>query len=281
MKKYFLLIFFLPSVALAQLKLEELQQGVYRFQNKAHFSVVIEGEKSLFVADPLEEKGAKWLKRELRKRFPNKPIKYLFYSHNHWDHVAGGQFLADKETIIISQIEAAKELRRQKAPTKYPMLSFKKQINIDLDGLELNLIYFGRNNGRGNSIVLVPEKKFLFGVDWVLLKRLPWIELYYYDIDGMINSLTELLRYDFKQVSPGHSVVGTKKDLEEFYHYLVDLRSAVLTGMIAGKTRDELMNSIKLPKYKHFAKYKEWLKPNIKGVFDQMERASGRYGQLK
>ncbi len=72
-----------------------------------------------------------------------------------------------------------------------------------------------------------------------------------------------------------------KQDLREFYQYLVDLRAAVLKGMNQGLTLQQMQERSKLKKYRHFAKYNEWLKMNIKGAYQVMEGASGRYGQTK
>ncbi|TNE50170.1 MAG: hypothetical protein EP343_09575 [Deltaproteobacteria bacterium] len=110
---------------------------------------------------------------------------------------------------------------------------------------------------------------------------MPWKELYYYDLDSMIQSLHKLLRYDFKMVAPGHSVVGNKQDLRECYQYLVDLRVAVLKGMNQGLTLQQMQERIQLKKYRHFAKYNEWLNMNIKGAYQAMERALERFGQTK
>ena len=280
-KSILLLCLLFSSYSYGQYSIKKLRDNIYRFQNKAHFSIFIVGEKNLFLTDPLGAEAAKWLKKEIKEKFGKRNIQFVFYSHNHWDHIAGGEVFKEASTIFISHEKAREEMLRQAAPTEIPNLTFSDKQTVFFEGMEIQLLYFGRNNGRGNSAMFIPSKKFLFAVDWVLLKRLPWVEMYYYDVDGSIDSLTEVLKLDFDLVSPGHSVTGTKKDLIEYKGYLTGLRSKVLKGMSEGKTLKELQKSITMPKYKSYAKYKEWLKPNIKGVFDQMERASGRYGQEK
>ncbi len=278
-----ILFFFvlISSSAFANYSISKLRDNIYRFQNKAHFSIFIVGEKNVFLTDPLGSDAAKWLRKEISNKFGKKNIQYVFYSHNHWDHIAGGEEFQDENTTYISHFKARDEMVRQDAPTKIPNLTFKEQMTIYFEGLEIQFLYFGRNNGRGNSAMFIPSKKFLFAVDWVLLKRLPWVEMYYYDIDGSIDSLNEVLKLDFNLVSPGHSVIGSKNDLIEYKGYLTGLREKVLKGMRSGKSLKDLQENITMPAYKDYAKYNEWLKANIKGVFDQMERASGRYGQEK
>lgn len=265
--------------AYAENKIIQLRDNIYRVQSDNHFSIFILGKKKVFLTDPLGEKAAKWLLAEIKRKFGARKIEYVFYSHNHWDHVGGGEVFDKGNPTFISHAKAKEDLVRQKAPTKIPNLTFSKKMEIDFEGEKIELIYYGRNNGRGNSVLYMPEKKFLFAVDWMLLKRLPWVEMHYYDLDGMIDSLREVLKLDFDLVSPGHSVVGDKSDAREFLAYLTELRAEVLKAMTDGKSLEQMQEEIKMSKYKHFAKYKDWLKANIKGVYQQMEQASGRYGQ--
>ena len=216
------------------------------------------------------------------KRFGKKPVRYLIYSHNHPDHISGGQGLVDAGTQVIAHRRADNDMRRNQVSTVYPTLTFTDVLKFQFEGTEIELRYFGENNGAGSITVFIPEKKFLFGVDWVLVKRLPWKEMYNYDFEGMIESLERLLSlYDFDMVAPGHSVVGKKSDLKQFHNYLKDLRQEVLAGMKKGLSLKQMQDQISLKKYKHFAMYKEWRKMNIKGAYDQLTQLSGRYGQPK
>ncbi len=205
----------------------------------------------------------------------------LVYSHNHPDHIAGGEGLRDSETQVIAHSLAAEDIIRNRVATTSPNLSFTDQLTIQFEDRSVELRYYGVNNGAESIALFVPDAKFLYVVDWIVLKRLPWMELYYYNLDGMIASIRSVLQLDFAKVSPGHSVVGNKDDVREFLGYLEDLRSAVLKGRNEGKTLPELQKSIKLEKYSSFTKYSEWLPLNIKGAFDQIAQKSGRYGQDK
>src|ERR1700683_2383343 len=42
---------------------------------------------------------ALWLKAEMARRF-NVPVKYVIYSHSHWDHASGGAVYADTARFI-------------------------------------------------------------------------------------------------------------------------------------------------------------------------------------
>lgn len=261
--------------------ISEIGNGIYRFQNDTHYSVFIVGKKGLLMTDPINADAARWLRAEIDRRFGKLPVQYLVYSHNHGDHVFGGEVWKDPATRVIAQRKAAADLRRNRAPTALPDLTFDDRLQIDFEGRAVELRYHGPNNGAGSISLYVPDAKFLFVVDWIVLGRLPWMELYYYDLDGMIDSLHQALALDFTLVAPGHGAVGGKSEVREFLAYLEDLRGAVLDGMNAGKSLARLQQEIRLEKYAGYAKYREWLPLNIKGAYEQLARTSGRFGQEK
>lgn len=260
-------------------EITELGDNIYRFRDNKHFSIFIVGKSSVLLTDPINQDAAVWLRREIERRFGKRRIAYVIYSHNHWDHVSGGEAFADDGTQFIAHELAAGDLKRNQAPTRIPNVTFSDRLTLDFEGRTIELTYYGPNNGAGNISLYVPDAKFLFVVDWIVLKRLPWREMYHYDLDGMIASLREVLKLDFKLVSPGHSVTGTKADVADFLTYLTALRAGVLKGMNEGKSFEEVQATLRFPAYKGYAMYDEWLKLNIKGAWDQLARTSGRFGQ--
>src|SRR5207253_692956 len=60
------------------------------------FMVTPEG---IVLVEPIGTEFATWLKGELARRF-NVPVKYVIYSHSHWDHASGGAVYADTARFI-------------------------------------------------------------------------------------------------------------------------------------------------------------------------------------
>jgi len=63
------------------------------------FLVTPEG---IVLADPLTVDFAAWLKEQIDERF-KVPVRYVIYSHSHWDHVEGGAVFAPTALFIAQE----------------------------------------------------------------------------------------------------------------------------------------------------------------------------------
>ena len=255
-------------------KIENVQGDVYRFVDDRHRSVFLVTDEGILLTDPLNESAAKWLKREVKKRF-DVPIKYVVYSHNHSDHIYGAKVFNNPETTFVAHELAKQDIQITKADTVLPDITFKENMVITLGGHAIELRYHGPNDGRGSISMLFQPEKLLFVVDWVVVGRMPWQKLWSYDIQGMINSTKQVIELDFDVFVGGHADLGKKSDVERYLNYLEALYAAVVDGIHAGKSLEELKQSIKLDTYNNFKQYDEWLPLNIEGVYERLMEESG------
>ena len=72
---------------------------LYRAQNNNHNSVFLVTPEGIIVVDPLNPEFAAWLEEELNQRF-GVPVRYVIYSHHHWDHASGGGVFADTADFV-------------------------------------------------------------------------------------------------------------------------------------------------------------------------------------
>jgi glyoxylase-like metal-dependent hydrolase (beta-lactamase superfamily II) len=75
---------------------------LYRFGNGAWHGIFLVTDDGIILADPISPQIATWLKDELDARF-DVPVKYVIYSHSHWDHVEGGEVFRDTATFIAHE----------------------------------------------------------------------------------------------------------------------------------------------------------------------------------
>jgi len=145
---------------------------LYRFRNAGHFSVFLVTPAGIIATDPINAEAARWLKQELARRF-NQPVKYLIYSHDHSDHISGGEVFAD--TAVVTAHENAKEkIIGEKRPTAVPQIAFSDRMTIELGGKQVELIYVGRNHSDNSIVMHFPAERVLFAVDFIPVESLPF-----------------------------------------------------------------------------------------------------------
>jgi hypothetical protein len=79
---------------------------------------------------------------------------------------------------------------------------------------------------------------------------------------------------EFETFIGGHGPVGVKGDVDDGMAYLEEMRAAVLKGLEAGQSVEQLSASIMMPKYKDWAAYEQWRALNVQGMARSL-KASG------
>ncbi len=246
--------------------IEPVAQDLYRVTSGHYHTMYWVTPAGIVLFDPIDADTARWLKAEVAERHAA-PVRYVIYSHNHPDHVYGGEVFDDPRTIFIAHERAREDLVRTRAATRIPELAFSDQLTLNLDGKTLRLRYHGPNNGRGSISIHFVDARVMFVVDWIVLGRMPYRDLPGYDIDGMIRSTREVLTLDWDTLVGGHAQIGDRKAVERYLAYLEALYTAVRDGMLAGKPLEDLQKEIRLDEFKDLANYEAWLPLNIAGVY--------------
>jgi hypothetical protein len=112
-----------------------------------------------------------------------------------------------------------------------------------------------------------PAEHTVFAVDIVAVKRLPYQDFPDADMAGWIATLKALEAMDFDILAPGHGALGGKADLADHRRYLETLRDQVKAGMAAGKSVDELKQTVTMSDYASWGMYKEWREANVAGMY--------------
>jgi glyoxylase-like metal-dependent hydrolase (beta-lactamase superfamily II) len=79
--------------------IELISGSVYTATNNNHRTVFLVTPEGIILGDPINADFSKWLKAELATRF-KVPVKYVVYSHHHWDHASGGEVFADTAQFV-------------------------------------------------------------------------------------------------------------------------------------------------------------------------------------
>jgi glyoxylase-like metal-dependent hydrolase (beta-lactamase superfamily II) len=248
--------------------------NVYLFRYGGHQAIFIVTPQGVIVTDPISYLRPAKPYIDAIKAVTDKPIKYVIYSHHHYDHIAGGQPFKELGATFIAHRRAKErflELKKQNAlpgDVVMPDEVVDGKKTIKLGGTTLELIYVGRNHSDNSLVMRLPKEKLVFAVDFAPIETIQFRNI----PDNaspleFIDSLKKLAALDWERLIPGHPYAGgrfgTKKDVEDDIAYMEDLSAEVKKAADAGKCFDTAMKEVKLPKYEKWANYETGLPANV------------------
>ena len=236
--------------------------NVYVFRHGNHQAMFVVTSAGVIATDPVAygrpQGGAAYVD-EIRK-VTDKPIKYLIYSHHHYDHIAGGQAFKDAGAKLVAHKRAKERLARLNDPaTPLPDELVDKKRVIKLGGTTLELTYHGLNHSDSTLLMRLPKEKLIFLVDVVPVGSVPgrgMIDFYPLEAE---KSIAEVLKLDWERMIPGHpgpgGRLGTKDDMRNLLTFLQDASETVKVAAREGKCWDTTEKEVKLPKYETWPGY--------------------------
>lgn len=261
------------SQALAQappFETRKITENVYIFRYGGHQSMFVVTPDGVIASDPigyLRPQAVTTYIAEIRK-VTQTSVKYVIYSHHHYDHIAGGKPFKDLGATFIAHRNAKTRLEALRYPDAViPDVAVDTLHIIELGGVRVELHYVGRNHSDNSLVMLVPKDKILFAVDFIPIDTVQFRNMPDGYLPDWFGSLDRVIAMDWDRMIPGHPYaggrLGTKDDVRNLKQYMTDLSDAVRQAADQGKCWDGAMQEIKLPKYERWAGYAQFLPGNI------------------
>ena len=254
-------------------EITKLADDVYIFRHQFHQAVFITTPKGVIVTDPISADAAAWLNVEIKK-LTDQPVRYVIYSHHHNDHITGGSVFAGQAIFVSHALARPNILEAADPTTPVPDLTFTDRLSIDLGGTQVELIYTGKNHSDNSVVMLLPQRKLLFAVDFIPVETVAYRTLNSDYPDEWIESLKKVEQLDFEVLVPGHGKIGRKDHVRLFRGYLEDLRAAVLEHVKQGRSLEETKQAVRLPKYEQWQRYADWLPENVEGMYRYLSQVN-------
>jgi len=248
----------------------KVTDNVYLFRYGGHQAIFVVTPAGVIATDPiayLRPQAATTYIDEIRK-VSQAPIKYVVYSHHHYDHIAGGKPFKDVGAVFVAHRNAKMHLEQLKNPdVVMPDEVVDGSRVLELGGVKVELHYVGRNHSDNSLVMLIPKDKLLFTVDFIPIQTVQFRDMPDGFLPDWFDSLDRVLALDWDRMIPGHPYAGgrfgTKDDVRELKQYMMDLSDAVKVAANQGKCFDAAMKEIKLPKYEKWGNYEQFLPGNI------------------
>jgi hypothetical protein len=164
-----------PSAAYAQFsesfdKPQETAQiagGLYAFRQGAYRSIFLVSDTGVIVTDPSNPRFAKAYRKEI-DRITDKPVKYLVYSHSHWDRTAGGRIFKEEGARFVAHEQCVVNLRQTPHPDVImPDITYADTYSVRVGNQALDLYYFGPSHDTCMSVIVAQPANMMFIVNIV------------------------------------------------------------------------------------------------------------------
>ena len=237
--------------------------NVYIFRNGNHQSMFIVTSDGVIATDPVaygRPTGGQTYLDEIRK-VTDKPVKYLLYSHHHFDHIAGGKAFKDAGATVVAHHRAKERLAVLKDPhTVLPDEAVSdKGRTITLGGTAVEMTYHGLNHSDTTLVIRLPKEKIIFVVDTIPVGAVPgrgMIDFHPLESETFIK---QVLAMDWERLIPGHpgpnDRLGTKKDAQDQLEFLQDASAEMKKLAQDGKCWEPAEKEFKLTKYESWPGY--------------------------
>ena len=244
--------------------------NIYIFRYQGHQAMFIVTPEGVIATDPIgryRPQAVTAYMDEIRK-ITSAPIRYVIYSHHHYDHIAGGKPFKDAGATFVAHKRAKERLAELNFPDITPVdEAVDGQRTITLGGTTLELIYVGRNHSDNTLLMRLPKEKLIFAVDFLPINSVNWRNMPDSWPFEWEDGIKKVLALDWDRMIPGHpgpgGRLGTRDDVSNLLAYMQDLAAEVKKAADAGKCMDTAIREVKLPKYATLNNYENWLPMNV------------------
>jgi cyclase len=227
-------------------------------------NVIIEMKDYMIVVDANYPSGARAAMTDV-KRLSSKPVRYVFDTHHHGDHLYGNVLWTQAGATTLAFKGVGQELKRFE-PGRWQADAKERQDirDLHLDGPEppkqdinedifvlndgsrkVEFRHFGWAHTRGDGLVYLPKEQVLCAGDVVV--NGPYNNVNDAYIENWPTVIRAAEKLKVKYVLPGHGLPGGRDLLTGQEQFITELFKAVRDGANQGKKVAELQTSIQLP----------------------------------
>ena len=176
------------------------------------------------------------------------PVKYVFNTHHHPDHVGTNQKFIDAGAQVVA-LEALKTRMASDPRTKdipgLPTMTFAKDYVLKFGGAEVQAHSYGRGHTGDDTMVYFPDLKVVMVSDQIS-NATPIVD---FANGGSAVEWTQILdgvlKLDFEMAIPGRGEPKTRAEVQAFRDKFATLVSRATEAIKGGATRDSLAMQVK------------------------------------
>jgi len=207
----------------------------------------------------------------------DQPVRYVVYSHQHWDHIAGGGIFRDEGAHFVSHANCLAHFRDLPNPDiVMPDITFTgPRYDLKLGNHVLVLRYLGLNHGDCLVVMTPDHVNVPFIVDLATAGGMPYPIMADYSLHNWVRSLRELESWDFKEYVGGHGIpLAPKSRITERREYLEALITETKRELDAGTPQEKIPDVVAArlePQFHDLRQYDDKVRDNVRRVLTYYE----------
>ena len=253
-------------------------------------NTIIEMKDYLIVVDANFPSGARGAMADA-KRISTKPVKYVFDTHHHGDHLYGNVIWTQAGATTLAFKGVGEELKRVEPARWLDTSKTRKDVAETNQGgpeppkqdiNEANYVlndgsrkvefhHYGWAHTRGDGFVYLPKEQVIVTGDAVV--NGPYNATMDANIANWPTVIHTAERLKIKFVLPGHGLPGGREVMAGQAQFMTELHKAVKAGVESGKKVEELQASVTLPDAVSNWVSANSLKRQVKDAYDEISKA--------
>lgn len=232
------------------------------------------------------------------------PITTVVNTHSNGDHWFGNQLLKDREIIAAAAAaaempeagpERLEALRRLPGPTgdfareifapfdwsgfepTLPTRTFEGRLDLDIGGVEVQLIELGPAHTAGDTIAYVPSAGTIFTGDLLFIGGTPII--WAGPLSNWVKACDVMLELGAERIVPGHGPITDRAGIRSVRDYLTFVDEQARARHAAGMSAEEAIADIALGEYADVAEHGR-IAQNVLAVYYELEPQMDRVDVL-
>ena len=241
-------------------EIEKISPHLYTYRYTFYRNFFLIGEDGIILTDPLTVEAAKILDTELRK-ISDKPIKYVAYSHSHWDHISGGQIFKDQGAEFVAHQKCQENWLNNPNPhVVKPDIVFDKTYTISVGTPSLEMHYWGPSHDNCRVGFLINPDKIMFIADdanppsgWNMLYGAGLADTYIFNLvpfflqaeklaerEGVESVIGSHMSFDKNPMNLVSGTIGSARVIKEQRLFYQNVIEAVEKAMASGLPNENI-----------------------------------------
>ncbi|MAM71178.1 MAG: MBL fold metallo-hydrolase [Gammaproteobacteria bacterium] len=186
----------------------------------------------------------------------SEPVRFVFNTHYHGDHVGGNANMADAGAIIFAHENVRDRLSADytrdnmmmsaEQRRSLPVVTFPESMNFHLNGHDIHVFHLGPGHTDGDSFVYFTDANIIHTGDVFRTNAYPRVDTNangsFYGIVAAYEALVDISNADTRFL-PGHGVLSSQADVQSQLNMFHTISNRVKNAIAQGMSLEQILDA--------------------------------------